>query len=74
MKSDSTMSDLELQSTINRTIDEDDSMTCWQKFKRIRFLAVYLNYEFADEIKLFPVGFKDPMLQLKYDQYRLNTI
>ena len=62
MKSDSTLSDLVFDTQQELVDFDDEKPSCWQKLKRTKILAAYFNYEYAKEIKLFPIGFRDPVL------------
>ena len=63
-----------ISTTINETVDENKNEGCIARIARSPLFAPFCFYEHRKEIKLFPIGFRDPMLQLEYQAYKRETV
>ena len=61
---------IQLDSDIHQDQTTDETQSgCLGRVKRSKFLLPLFNYEYSNDIKRFPIGFKDPILAQKYDKY-----
>ena len=55
-------------------IEDQDRRSCLERMKRSKFFLPLFNYEYSKDIRRFPIGFKDPFLKQKYEEYQNDKL